>query len=260
MATKIGICLMIFICLSACRASDWVFWTRTPKAVQVIDSTSGNSGKGARLAELHSTLILNNPIEKQAYAIYLDLIGQGASIIGIYNGWMHSSWYTQLEEKTPVASEKSREVFLEELFELQTLRGSLKVFDVGAGKPLAKIEFPTGEADLTDRDSSSPKLKDKNTWLNYHRLIFEGSNIYIFKRVLGEETIDLVHFQIQNRKQFSIWYTNWVLRTLKKGISFGLEQRNRQDINFHKNWANFSDEELVTTEVINRLNRLLNAS
>ena len=88
---------------------------------------------------------------------------------------------------------------------------------------------------------------------------FVDASNFTLKRVLGDEMLRLVAEKSSDPKALQAWYGQWVVRMAGKGVDFGFPLRNKADAAFHSQWAASADPDRLKWEVLNRINRILNA-
>ena len=203
----------------------------------------------------------------------LDTLNQGASLEGIYNGLTHSSNYRTLETTHPGATPDALIFFSGELAHTEALLNTPTEFAQNAAQPLAAPVQPedTGTSEVDYGSSPSPSASaspssavtaDPGVVDRLERKYltdFADSSIFTMKRILGDEILRLVDEKRRNPKDLQAWYGQWVVRMAGKGVDFGVPLRNTADAAFHTKWAASADPDRLKWEVLNRIQRILNA-
>ena len=214
-----------------------------------------SKANGEILHEMYEVVFMREPKNKEFFGDYVDTMNQGASIEGVYNGFVHSSNYRQLEEQTPGPAPESAKFLVAELQEWQKDLPGPTVVDENSGKPLGLPVTPYAAPD----DPAASVDPSPRPFDAYKAAAFFGhSSIFTLKRVMGDEAIRLIDGK-KNAQELAHWYAKWVVRMASHQIDFGLELRNRSDENFHYGWALSAPVDNLKWEVLNRVHRLLNA-
>lgn len=228
------------------------------------------------LRELYRVVFLRDPSDKSMFGSYVDSLNQGASLEGLFNGFTHSGEYRSLEldpatqARAEVAGSvpKVVQVFGEELAQLESNLPEPTSFREKDSLPLAEIEMPKGVFDTPSEISfpapgtspgTTPSAKAQVSAARYEKL-FAKASVFTLKRVLSDEALQVISAKAKKPGQLADWYAQWVVRTNSLGVDFGLPLRNRSDLKFHHDWALKSSQDRLTWEVLNRLQRLLNAA
>lgn len=240
---------MAFILLPLCcavTASGCRFGKKNPKPASGASAPSGESRYSAGAArrakanaeilnEMVTVVFQQNPSNRSQFGSYLDSLNQGASFEGIYNGFVHSARYREMENTHPPASSAALKVFSEER---------------------KLLLLPPPDAKTSAKSSpKSPMERHENDLA-----AFKDASLYKLKRILGNDALKLMTHKLGNGGPESLarWYAPWATRMAGYQVDFGLALRNKPDEKFHYQWARSADEEQVKWEVLNRLHRLLN--
>jgi hypothetical protein len=200
--------------------------------------TAKGKGNAEVLHEIYQVVLLHEPKSKSEFGSWLDVLNQGASFEGVYNGFTHSDEYGKLERSGATANLEALKSFTEELSGIE-----------------AQLEHPTAFDEL--------KLKkplDSPESIAKYQAHFSGTNIFRLKRVLGEEALKLVWQKRKSPEALASWYSKWVVHMASRNIDFGLPLRNKPDEKFHSDWAMKTPIDRIEWEVLNRLHRMLNFS
>lgn len=246
----------------------------------VLEATSRRNAQ--LLQEIYRVVLVMNPSSPAAFGNWLDSLNQGASLEGVYNGFVHSDFERGLESgNRSTAIPKAIEVFSRELAELLLEFPKVPELDPALARPLGRIGMP-GDADepgagvdsegSTSRElsfkpfvppTSAPAAVRPDRAALEQRIgsLFAGSSIYTMKRVLGDWGLKAAALHLEESpERFRDWYADFAARAAKKGVDFGLELRNESSRAFHREWAARAGEDQIRWEVLNRLHRILNAA
>jgi hypothetical protein len=75
---------------------------------------------------------------------------------------------------------------------------------------------------------------------------------------MGERILAELEKRKADRAKLADWYSTLVIRWLQTDVSFGMLSRNRDDVEFHRNWAKENSFGLIQWELLNRVHRILN--
>jgi hypothetical protein len=184
---------------------------------------------GALLHEMFQVVLLREPTGSGEFNSLWSPLVQGASIEGIYNGFVHSSRYSDLEQRTGRATAVAFQIFSNEIGPVE--------------------EGLTQPSELEVRDPAH----------------YANASIFTLKRVLGDEALKVIRARIANPEDLAAWYGPWAARFARLQIDYGLPLRSNTDPAFHRKWL--VDEmkqpngaDYVVWEILNRVHRLLNAA
>ncbi|MEK7689668.1 MAG: hypothetical protein AAB425_01465, partial [Bdellovibrionota bacterium] len=215
---------------------------------------------------------------RRDFAILLDIMMQGASIEGVYNGMVHSGKYRELERKPPspdggfrVASAAVLEIFARELAELEKDLADPRQFDARDATPATSFEplradeyeasggiAPGGNpAELDSKSPAAAERRRKSS--KEYAALFVGGTVFTLKRVLSDEWVRLVASHSGDRNALAARYARMTERMNRDGVFLGSERRGRKDSKFHYEWAMQARPEQVLWEGLNRIHRVLNA-
>ncbi len=229
------------------------------------------------LSEVYRVVFLKEPADRAWFGGFVDTMNQGASIEGIYNGWIRGSDYRLRESEKQAAPPKAVAAFARELALIESDLEHTRVFKaedsrppvlLGAEAPVAPSEAPTESSEAAAFGkpldiAELPKARtavDASSLAAKYEVLFLTSNFFTLKRVLGEEAIRLVNEKSVKAGALPDWYATWAVALSARGVDYGLEQRNRPDFQFHRQWAEQAGADRLTWEVLNRLHRVLNST
>ena len=202
-------------------------------------------------------------LEEDGYPGLVQALNQGASLEGIYRGIVFGSHYRGLEGKAQGASPEMLRAFAEELSEVQDSMKSPTVFNADEAKGAPVIEFPDGSepSKPATAPTASVELKrvEKAERIKNYLVLFIGASDFTLKRVLGEEVLRRFDESKSDPADAAQWYAGFVVRMASKKVDFGLELRNRADLDFHVRFAKQMAMDRVKWEALNRVHRYLNA-
>jgi hypothetical protein len=266
-----GVCLSLLF-LSGCEAPAWLALFPNPfKAPEARPSGAPspvprltiaeveNARKRARaelLREMMLVVYMRPPKDVGEFNSYMNVLQQGASFEGLYNGFTHSSDFRVLEASNKGATPAALSVFGQELAALEADLPQPTEFTAASAQPLARPVMPEAGP---DHPQISPKPVKVLTADAYSQL-FVGASIFTLKRVLGDEALKVVGSKRDFTGKLALWYSKWVVRIAERGVDFGIPARNRADEAFHYNWALTATEDQLEWEVLNRVHRVLNAA
>lgn len=208
------------------------------------------------LQEMYRVVFVREPKDREFFGEYVDSMNQGASIEGVYNGFVHSSTYRALEQGNPGPAGEAEKFFVSELDEWQKDLPSPTYVDENSGKPLGLPVTPYfSQDDSGDAADPAPKPFDPYKAAAY----FGRASVFTMKRVMGDEAIRLVDAK-KSPEELARWYSKWVVRMVAKHVDFGLPLRNKSDEEFHRGWALSTPVDKLKWEVLNRIHRILNAA
>ncbi len=184
---------------------------------------------------------------------HVQAVQQGASLMGLYNGLVHSAMYRIIETKTPPASNRTLALFSEEV---SYLISEGEVLEASAARTLPtmmgydELEGVTQKsrvADIALKDAAAVEKK------------FTKLSVYTLKRVWSDLLLSRLYKLENSATSRAEWFADFAVRTSKRGVSFGLKARDSTEKEFFKKWAESAPQDLIYWEVLNRAHRLLNA-
>ena len=155
---------------------------------------------------------------------WVNVLDQGGSIEGVYHGMILTPKYRALE------------------------RGRAS---------LAAIRFFAEQLAMLKLEQSTPDENTKKLTQEYGQRLL-NMPLYTLKRELGERMFTKITKLKGNQEKLADWFANLTVYLAGKNVPFGMEQRNRADINFHKQWAMNNNLGLLQWETLNRMHRILN--
>lgn len=238
-----------------------------------VDPAAARSLENGELfAEMVRVVFGKSPTDAASFAQYHASLNQGASLEGILNGLIHSSTYRTLEAKSPKAGELARTFFVDELVKLQeglvsAGRAPIPFYDF-TPKPLGKTEFPTGVSEGGGVATAGRAWKyDSKAAPVAYWTAFAESSVPTLKRVLVEAVQARIDgFPSATSPEFGSWFSELAARFSRSGVDFGLAQRNRAEVGFHREvFASFVNarapsevRDRILWESLNRYLRILN--
>lgn len=197
-----------------------------PSPKPPTDAEQRKTNLGALLHEMFEVVLLREPSGQGEFDSLWNPLLQGASIEGIYNGFVHSSRYLELEQKTGRATPLTLQVFKQELSVLEPA-----------------LPHATDFSDVK----------------------FEQASLFTLKRILGDEALKVLDAKGAKTSDLLAWYGPWTARIASMKIDFGLPLRSNTDPLFHEDWAQEqlkkpSGIDYVVWEVLNRVHRVLDVA
>ena len=268
--------------LGGCNVSEWIKQGVSPSSPEPVvsaspsaapnGSVSVNAAKAKANAELLREMYVSvngvPPTNRADFGSMLDSMNQGASLEGVYNGFIHSAAYRKLEVENPGAQPDALKFFVDELAQIEMELPSVTEFNGDSAKPIELID-PASENTPSVESFSFPAKKPsaaaakqpegitKDALVLKYSKLFNKSSIFTLKRVLGDEALKLIQTKKDNKEQLAGWYGKWALKLAAINIDFGIQQRNIADEQFHSKWAMAATEDQIRWEVLNRLHRVL---
>lgn len=195
-----------------------------PSPKPVSSDEQRKADLGSMLHEMFEVVLLREPVGSGEFDSLWSPLLQGASVEGVYNGFVHSSHYQELEQKTGHATPVAVKIYFQEIAVLE------------AGLPHA--------SDLSDVQP-------------------DQASLFKLKRVLGDEALKVIDAKKAKPADLAAWYGPWAARISAMKVNLGLPLRSNTDPKFHENWVlqelkqpNGMDH--VVWEVLNRVHRVLN--
>ena len=241
--------------------------TPSPGPESASTTLMGPAGQQAKanaelLSEIYRVVLLSEPKGRSSFGNFVDSMNQGASLEGVYNGFVHSSLYREAEQKfkghTPAAMNR----FIREMIVLLRAEQHPVGFFNEDAEPLpTPVDLsqppPAGAPPLRER--SRPELPKIEELIAQHlRQIFANASFFTLKRVLGDEVLKVLDEMKSDPKLRAQWYATQVVRMMEYQVNFGLALRNRPDFIFHRGWAETVSPDRLCWELLNREHRLLN--
>jgi hypothetical protein len=241
----------------------------SPSLEEAIQRSARRAQSNAEfLQEMFRVVLLKEAQGNPEFTALLDTLNQGATLEGVYNGLVHSAAYRELEASSAPASPAVLRAFAEELAALELELPERTLFDAMSGKPLAKIEMPTGSesaasaaaAAAAKAEAAAPQKAagSAKDLANEYMKVFVGASHYTLKRVIGDEALKVVAAKTAKKTELVEWYVKFVTVLAERKVDFGLELRNKPDREFHLGWAMTASLDKLQWEVLNRLHRVMN--
>lgn len=239
---------------------------------QELGSTRARDAKANAelLHEVYTVVLGREPKDRSEFGSLVDSMNQGASLEGMYNGFVHSMDYRRLESSGRGASPIALRAFGEELAVFEAELPSPIEYDLqGAPVPPSLADGVTvieyGKPGVPAAGSSAvpsvrPSLGPQALAAlaeKYSRQ-FVGTSIFTLKRLIGEEALRVIVHKREYPEKLALWYSQWVVHMTARQVDFGIPQRNQADEGFHYKWALSAGEDRIVWEVLNRVHRTLN--
>ncbi|MBY0470272.1 hypothetical protein K2X30_03825 [bacterium] len=288
---KFVLLIAVALSFSGCRVQLWdPTWFGLPQKVEeapappsIPEGSKRAAASNAEiLSEMYQVIFLVSPKNVPDFGAYLDTLNQGASLEGIYNGFVNSAQYRQFEKQYQGSGGQALKVFSQEMALLEKEFKIPTIFSFEDAKPLASPLYPKGDPShssqaeevrvieyqkkrLSERTAARKAAAGKAQGAEELEKIFKTASIYTLKRYLASQALRVIRQKsTQANKSPEIlaqWYSHWVAHLVKnRKVDFGLELRNRPEEEFHFKWAMEADTDILTWEVLNRVHRLLNVA
>jgi hypothetical protein len=219
----------------------------TEKSAPAPASAQRAQRNSEMLKEMYLVVLRREPQDKAEFGNWVDSLNQGASIEGVYNGFVHSSVYKNLEAGSGAASAGALKVFGELFSALTQILPEAQRGDLAD-----EHESPAGVDVVEFKGKKSPAPESASK-----KLI--GTSLYALKRILGDEALKVVAHQSRNyRGELAQWYSKWAVSMNAYQVDFGLALRHKPEEKFHYDWALAADDDQIRWEVLNRIHRVMN--
>lgn len=198
----------------------------SPGAESEFSSENARRAKanGEMLQEVYRVVFGTEITDRAEFGALVNALNQGASLEGMYNGFMSGERYRALVQGQGPAN-----------------AATLKVFSAA----MKDFVSPTKSAEELERS-------------------FAGRNFFELKKDLGEQAQLFLSDKKTDPIVYAAWYSAWAAGMAAKGVDFGIPRRNSADSEFHRQWAmemiKSNQEDKILWEILNRLHRIMNAS
>lgn len=201
----------------------------------------------AFLKEAHM-VVLERTVTQEEFARWLNVLDQGGSYEGIYNGLANGEEYRAKEKD--VAPPQALRLYAQLMTELALAQR------YEAAKPEKPAIPPITGAPPPDQP---PEAERKRLLADY---AVKGVNksLYTLKREVGQEALKTADLKKEYKERFATWYGRFAVVTNRLGVDFGIPDRNAADEVVHYRWALNHGEDPVKWEVLNRIHRVFNNS
>lgn len=246
---KFWLTVAVLVCVLGCRnEGEQKTIESTHEAISELEKDAGY------VKEIFDVVLIKKKIDKDRDLIpWLNVLSQGGSLEGIYNGITHSDMYRTLELRTKAASPPGLKVFSTQFMELIRQEPLPRKFDLNISKPLKRASLEEVD-EFTAHESVVFKSSEEI------EKFFVGASFYTLKRVIGDELLDVLDLKSKDEPLFHQWYGNWAAQMAQQGVDFGLRERNLSDPEFHSKWAMNNRLDRIKWEALNKIHRLLNAA
>lgn len=177
------------------------------------------------VTEMIEQILGRAPKGQQEVDGWANVLSQRGSIEGVVNGMVLSVEYTSKEKgKTDI---KAIRFFAQEM---------------------AALDHPNKV------DSDPEVVKARET---YSKEYF-AYPLFALKRIMGDKILKESVGRKEDKENLAGWYANFAVRWNKLGVSFGMENRNKDNEAFHFRWAQENTLGMLQWELLNRIHRILN--
>lgn len=199
------------------------------------------------IRELYRVVLLRDLRNRDEFDRYMTMMDQGGHYEGIYNGIVYSNDYKEKEKG--VASVTALKAFSEILAQLKLDQKYDSLQIANESEPAKDKIAPPQPTDAERQTLRAEIERDELT-----------KSPFYFKRVLGEQVIKTIELKREYREKLATWYGRFSALLNKRGVDFGIPDRNKPSEYFHYKWALTADEDRLTWECINRVHRLINST
>ena len=205
----------------------------------------------AFIHELYKVVLQREVRSEDEFQKNMHIMDQGAHFEGIYNGLVHSPEYKSFEKGAASVSavktyaELMTQVLLDQKFD------PLKIPKPESKEPLSdgqEIKPPQP----TDLERASLKAELERDAIT--------KPFFTLKRKLGEEVIKTIELKREYREKMATWYGRFTVSLNKRGVDFGVPERNKLDEYPYYKWALDAEEDRIRWECLVRVHVVMNAA
>lgn len=203
------------------------------------------------IREVHQVTLNRSPSDDE-YNKWMNVIDQGGSYEGIYNGLVNGAEYAQTEKGIAPPSGIRLYAELMARIALDIKYDPIKI-------KAAKDEDTTLGIARSTPLPTEPTEEEKKALIADFAVKAVNKSQATLRKETGAEALKLMEMKREYKEKFATWYGKFVVYSNSKNINFGIEERNKGDEQFHYKWALQNEEDRVKWEIINRIHRLYNA-
>ena len=205
------------------------------------------------LKELHQAT-LERELTTDEFNRWMNVLDQGGSYEGIYNGVVNGAEYK--DKETGAAPVGTIKVYAD----IMTLLAIDAKYD-----PLKLRSSEAADKETVEPLPQQATAEEKAALHQEFEQKALNKSAYALKREAGFEALRLMELKKEYKEKFATWFGHFVLytneRAQKEGLaSFGVNGRTQGDEYYHYQWALKNSEDRVRWEVLNRIHRLINAA
>jgi hypothetical protein len=204
------------------------------------------------IKELFQVVLGRDVRSEDEFVKLMNVLDQGGHYDAIYNGIVYSEEYRRLEKGVAGVSA------LKAYAEIMTQISLDQKYDPLKIQPTEPKDVPPQSDPAKDVLPPQPTEKERTEL----RAQFEQEGItkphHVLKKRLGEELLKTIDLKHEYREKLATWYGRFSVFMNKRGVSFGLDQRNKQDEYYHYKWGLNADEDRLKWECLNRVHQLMN--
>ena len=215
------------------------------------DPSSTHREMNAEIIKEMFKVVLNRELRSdEELAKYMNVMDQGGHFEGIYNGLVYSTEYKSDEKGVATVNALKMYADLMAQITLDQKFDPLKI-----QKPDITPDVPTSTN--SDLAPPQPSAEERLSQVKLNERDGITKSLYVLKRRLGEETLKTIDLKKEYKEKLATWYGRFTVFLNKKGVDFGVPQRNRADENYHYKFALESDEDRLKWECLNRIHMLM---
>jgi hypothetical protein len=208
------------------------------------------------IKELFLVVLQRDVRGEEEFLKYMNVMDQGGHYEGIYNGIVYAEEYRAKEKGVaPIGALKNYADVMAQI----TLDQKYDPMKIAKAK--AEGDAPQPDVPNPDKNAPAPQATEAERAKLVSEFQREGitKSLYALKRTLGEQVLKTIDIKKEYKEKFATWYGRFTVYLNKKGIDFGLPERNKTDEYFHYKWALDADEDRLKWETLNRVHRLENS-
>ena len=202
------------------------------------------------IREVFHVVLLRDLRNSEEFDKYMNVMDQGGHYEAIYNGVIYASEFRDREKGvSPVSALKAftqimAQIMLDEKYDPIKIHQA-EAADAAAGNSSELVPPQPTDAERAELINTIE-----------HEAITKST--YWMKRRLGEELLKTIDLKKEYKEKLATWYARFTVFMNKRGVDFGLPQRNMPDEYFHYKWALDADEDRLKWECLNRAHKSIN--
>ena len=226
----------------------------TTNPEEEVDAPDNRAMNADFIREAFRVVLLRDLRSRDEFDKYTNVMDQGGHYEAIYNGLVYAAEYREKEKGvSPVSSLKAYAQIMAQIT-LDQKYDPLKVHQAEEAEAAAGTKSETGEV-TPPQPSEAERIALIGT---IERDAITQSTFWM-KRRLGEEILKTIDLKKEYKEKLATWYARFTVFMNKRGVDFGLPQRNKPEEYFHYKWALDADEDRLKWECLNRAHKTINA-
>lgn len=206
------------------------------------------------IREAFRVVLLRDLRNREEFDKYMNVMDQGGHYEAIYNGLVYAAEFREKEKGvSPVSSLKAYTQIMAQIT-LDQKYDPIKVHQAEEAEAAATGHKP----DSTDLVPPQPSEAEREALIGTIEREAITQSTYWMKRRLGEEILKTIDLKKEYREKLATWYARFTVFMNKRGVDFGLPQRNKTEEYFHYKWALDADEDRLKWECLNRVHKTIN--